>query len=55
MQDVIQIIEGVNTTGQLLAAWPAVEKFIPAGVNNPNRINLPAVNFARLNAGIGAK
>ena len=50
MADVINVIEGVNTTGQLLEAWPECERFIPSGIVDPSAISLPAsVNISQLN------
>lgn len=49
MADVRNVLTGVNTTGQLLSVWEECEKFIPAGLLNPSKINLPSVNISRLN------
>ncbi|NRA77153.1 MAG: hypothetical protein HRU18_03000 [Pseudoalteromonas sp.] len=52
-QDVTQVIDGVNTTGQLLTVWAEVEKFLPLGASDPSRIQLPAVNVNSLNRRLG--
>lgn len=46
---VTMVIQGVNTTGQLLDVWPEVERFIPLGINKTENIQLPAVSTQRLN------
>lgn len=48
LQDVRNVIFGVNTTKQLLEEWAEVEPFIPTGIVDPSRIQLPAVNIAQL-------
>lgn len=48
-EQVTMVVSGVNTTAQLLDAWPEVEKFIPAGVNKAANIQLPAVSIQQLN------
>lgn len=49
MADVRNVIEGCNTTAQLLATWEELEKFIPAGLLDPSTgITLPSVNIANL-------
>jgi hypothetical protein len=53
MQDVIQTLDGVNTSGQLLDVWPEVEKFLPKGTVDPSAIQLPAVNTVALNRKLG--
>lgn len=52
-QDVTQIVEGCNTSAQLLEVWEEVEEFLPKGVVNPSKINLPSVNIAALNRKLG--
>lgn len=47
--DVVNVLAGVNTTGQLLEVWPEVEKFLPKGITDPSSINLPAVSINQLN------
>lgn len=53
IRDITQIIDGCNTSGQLLQIWPEVEKFLPRGATNPSRIQLPSVNIAELNRKLG--
>jgi hypothetical protein len=43
----------VNTTGQLLTAWPEAEKFIPNDVLDFSTISLPSVSFNSLNKAVG--
>ena len=52
-QDVSQVIDGCNTSKQLLEVWKEVEQFLPVGVANPSSINLPAVSIASLNRKLG--
>ena len=52
MEQVTQVVGGVNTTGQLIEQWEEVAQFIPEGYRNPSRIQLPAVSVASLNAGL---
>lgn len=47
--EVLQVLNSVNTTGQLVEVWPEAEPFLPKEIANPSTINLPAVNFAELN------
>jgi len=49
LTDVRNVVFGVNTTGQLIEQWEEVEKFIPRGVVDPSRIQLPAVSISQLN------
>lgn len=49
MADVNNVLAGVNTTGQLLEVWEECEKFLPVGIVNPSKINLPSVNINQLN------
>ena len=53
-QSVRQVLDGVNTSKQLMEVWPEVEKFLPQGVTNPSKINLPAVSIAGLNSKLGS-
>lgn len=52
MEEVSQVLQGVNTSKQLLEVWPEVEKFLPKGTVNPSSITLPAVSIANLNAAL---
>ena len=52
-QDVTQVLDGCNTSGQLILVWEEVEKFLPKGVANPSIINLPSVNIAALSRKLG--
>lgn len=47
--EVLQVLNSVNTTGQLVEVWPEAEPFLPKEIANPSTINLPSVNFAELN------
>jgi len=47
--EVDQVLQGVNTTGQLLEQWPEIEEFIPESIANPSKINLPNVSVSKLN------
>lgn len=51
--EVKQVLDSVNTTGQLVEVWPEAAPFVPQEISNPSSINLPAVNFAELNKVIG--
>lgn len=44
-----QVVNAVNTTKQLLEAWPEAEQFIPDDIKDPSSITLPSVNIAELN------
>ena len=46
--EVAQVLDGVNTTAQLLEQWPESEPFLPAQLNNPSSINLPAISISTL-------
>jgi hypothetical protein len=48
-EGVSQVLEGVNTTGQLLEQWPEVEDYLPQNISNPSKINLPSVSVSKLN------
>lgn len=50
---VSQVVQGVNTTGQLLEVWPEVAPFLPKNLNNPSSIQLPAICTEELNAELG--
>lgn len=52
-ETVKDVIDGVNTTGQLLEVWEEVEQFLPQGISNPSGINLPTINIKSLNSKIG--
>jgi hypothetical protein len=47
--EVTQVLESVNTTGQLVEVWPESLPFIPQEISDPSKINLPSVNFAEIN------
>ncbi len=49
MADVINVLDGVNTTGQLLEVWEECAKFLPLGILNPSNIKLPTVSITQLN------
>lgn len=46
-------LDAVNTTGQLLTAWPEAEKFIPSDVLDFSKIQVPSVSFESLNKAVG--
>lgn len=48
-EEVQQIIQSVNTTKQLLEAWPEVEEHLPGYIRNPSNIKLPAIKVEHLN------
>ena len=48
-----QVLESVNTTGQLLEVWPEAAPFVPQEISNPSSISLPAVSFVELNKVLG--
>lgn len=50
MDQVNDVVCGVNTTKQLIEVWPEVVKFFPKGLFDPSHIQLPAVSVADLNA-----
>ena len=50
--NVWNILEGVNTSKQLLEVWPECERFIPKGIVDPSKLLLPTVNLATLNSKI---
>lgn len=48
------VLDSVNTTNQLIEAWPAVEPFFPAYIANPDKgIRLPAIQTSRLTERLG--
>ena len=53
LSEIRQVLDGVNTSKQLLEVWPEVQKFLPEGINNPSKINLPAISIASLNNKLG--
>lgn len=54
--EVNDILHAVNTTKQLVEAWPEIEQFIPAYLVDPSKaINLPAIPTSRLNEKLGIK
>jgi hypothetical protein len=46
------VLDGVNTSNQLLEVWPEVSKYLPTGVLEPSKIQLPSVNIATLNSAL---
>lgn len=52
-EQVRMALDAVNTTGQLLTAWPEAEKFIPNDVLDFSTISLPSVSFNSLNKAVG--
>ena len=53
MEDIKNVLLGVNTTGQLLEVWPECGAYLPAGIMNPSSINLPSVSISQLNKKLG--
>lgn len=53
LDEIRQVLAGVNTTKQLLEQWEEVKKYIPTAYFNPSKINLPAINVKSLNAKLG--
>jgi hypothetical protein len=53
IEQVRMALDAVNTTGQLLTAWPEAEKFIPNDVLDFSTISLPSVSFNSLNKAAG--
>jgi hypothetical protein len=51
-QQIETVLGGVNTSKQLTDVWPEVEKFIPVGLLEPSKIQLPSVNIATLNSAL---
>ncbi|ADX87787.1 hypothetical protein TU12-16_00165 [Vibrio phage ICP2_2006_A] len=37
------VLDSVNTTKQLLEAWPEIERFMPSGYVDPSKVQLPAI------------
>jgi hypothetical protein len=48
-EEVDQVLQGVNTTGQLLEQWPEILPYLPSNLNNPSNINLPSISVKKLN------
>lgn len=53
MDEIEQIVLGVNTTKQLLEVWPEVSEYLPTVYQDPSKVNLPAINVASLNSKLG--
>lgn len=45
-----QVLDSVNTTKQLVEAWPEIEEHLPSSIANPSKIQLPAVSIDSLNS-----
>jgi hypothetical protein len=41
--DIRAVLDSVNTTKQLVEAWPEVEKYIPNSFRDPSTVQLPAI------------
>jgi len=52
-QEIVAVIDSVNTTKQLVEIWPEVQVYIPTHLNDPSRIQLPAIRMDSINAKIG--
>lgn len=52
VQQIQTVLDGVNTSNQLLEVWPEVEEYIPIGVVEPSKIQLPSVNIQTLNSAL---
>lgn len=53
LDEIMQVLKGVNTTKQLLEQWEEVKEYIPQAYFNPSKIALPAINTDALNAKLG--
>lgn len=53
LDDIFQVLKGVNTTKQLIEQWPEVQEYIPLCYFNPSKINLPSIDIKSLNQKIG--
>lgn len=55
-EEITLIIEGFNTTKQLVETWPEAEQYLPPFAADPSKgINLPALVTSRLNEKLGIK
>lgn len=52
VQQIQTVLDGVNTSNQLLEVWPEVEEYLPIGVVEPSKIQLPSVNIQTLNSAL---
>mgnify|MGYP000188629479 CR=1 FL=1 len=52
IQQIQTVLGGVNTSNQLLEVWPEVEEYLPVGVVEPSKIQLPSVNIQTLNSAL---
>lgn len=52
IQQIQTVLDGVNTSNQLLEVWPEVEEYLPVGVVEPSKIQLPSVNIQTLNSAL---
>lgn len=50
LDEIMQVLKGVNTTKQLIEQWEEVKQYIPQAYFNPSKIALPAINTEALNA-----
>lgn len=50
LDEIRQVLKGVNTTKQLIEQWEEVKQYIPQAYFNPSKIALPAINTEALNA-----
>jgi hypothetical protein len=41
--DIRAVLDSVNTTKQLVEAWPEVEQYIPNSFRDPSTVQLPAI------------
>ena len=41
--EICAVLDSVNTTKQLLEAWPEIERFMPSGYVDPSKVQLPAI------------
>ncbi|ARM71086.1 hypothetical protein pVco7_gp098 [Vibrio phage pVco-7] len=53
LDEIQQVLKGVNTTKQLMEQWEEVKEFIPQAYFNPSKIALPAINTKALNEKLG--
>jgi hypothetical protein len=55
-EEVLQILNSVNTTKQLCELWPEAESYLPPYASDPSKgIKLPALKTSRLNEALGLK
>lgn len=53
LDEIRQVLKGVNTTKQLMEQWEEVKEYIPSAYFNPSKIALPVINVKALNEKLG--